>query len=100
MPSNTYIATWLAVSQTGATPVPVEPDERTYNMDPRRIEKAITPRTRAILPVHLFGQPADMVPVLACAEKHGLKVLADGAQAHGARYRGEDIGAFGDARPP
>jgi len=97
VPSNTYIATWLAVSQTGATPVPVEPDERTYNMDPQRIEDAITPRTRAILPVHLYGQPADMVPILACAEKHGLKVLADGAQAHGARYRGAAIGGLGDA---
>lgn len=97
VPSNTYIATWLAVSQAGATPVPVEPDERTYNIDPQRIEAAITPRTRAILPVHLYGQPADMVPILACAEKHGLKVLADGAQAHGAHYRGAPIGALGDA---
>ncbi|MHB1083814.1 MAG: DegT/DnrJ/EryC1/StrS family aminotransferase [Thiobacillus sp.] len=97
VPSNTYIATWLAVSQCGATPVPVEPDERTYNMDPRRIEAAITPRTRAILPVHLYGQPADMAPILACAKKHGLKVLADGAQAHGARYRGAAIGGLGDA---
>ena len=97
VPSNTYIATWLAVSQVGATPVPVEPDERSYNMDPQRIEDAITPRTRAILPVHLYGQPADMAPILACAEKHGLKVLADGAQAHGARYRGATIGGLGDA---
>lgn len=97
VPSNTYIATWLAVSQCGAMPVPVEPDERTYNMDPQRIEAAITPRTRAILPVHLYGQPADMAPILACAEKHGLKVLADGAQAHGARYRGAAIGGLGDA---
>lgn len=97
VPSNTYIATWLAVSQVGATPVPVEPDERTYNMDPQRIEEAITPRTRAILPVHLYGQPADMSPILSCAEKYGLKVLADGAQAHGARYRGAAIGGLGDA---
>ena len=97
VPSNTYIATWLAVSQCGATPVPVEPDERTYNMDPRRIEDAITPRTRAILPVHLYGQPADMAPILACAKKHGLKVLSDGAQAHGARYRNAAIGGLGDA---
>jgi dTDP-4-amino-4,6-dideoxygalactose transaminase len=97
VPSNTYIATWLAVSQVGATPVPVEPDERTYNMDPQRIEDAITPRTRAILPVHLYGQPADMAPILDCAEKHGLKVLADGAQAHGARYRSAAIGGLGDA---
>ena len=97
VPSNTYIATWLAVSQVGATPVPVEPDERTYNMDPHRIEAAITARTRAILPVHLYGQPADMAPILACAQKHGLKVLADGAQAHGAKYRGAAIGGLGDA---
>jgi dTDP-4-amino-4,6-dideoxygalactose transaminase len=97
VPSNTYIATWLAVSQTGATPVPVEPDELTYNIDPQRIEEAITSRTRAILPVHLYGQPADMTPILACAEKHGLKVLADGAQAHGACYHGEAIGGLGDA---
>ena len=97
VPSNTYIATWLAVSQVGATPVPVEPDERTYNMDPQRIEAAITPRTRAILPVHLYGQPADMASILACAKKHGLKILADGAQAHGARYRGAAIGGLGDA---
>lgn len=97
VPSNTYIATWLAVSQTGAIPVPVEPNERTYNIDPQRIEAAITSRTRAILPVHLYGQPADMAPILACAEKHGLKVLADGAQAHGARYHGETIGGLGDA---
>jgi dTDP-4-amino-4,6-dideoxygalactose transaminase len=97
VPSNTYIATWLAVSQTGAIPVPIEPDERTYNIDPQRIEAAITSRTRAILPAHLYGQPADMTPILACAEKHGLKVLADGAQAHGARYHGEAIGGLGDA---
>jgi dTDP-4-amino-4,6-dideoxygalactose transaminase len=97
VPSNTYIATWLAVTQVGAIPVPVEPDENTYNMDSHRIDAAITPRTRAILPVHLYGQPADMAPILACAEKHGLKVLADGAQAHGARYRGKAIGGLGDA---
>ncbi len=97
VPSNTYIATWLAVSQCGAIPVPVEPDEHTYNIDSQHLEAAITPRTRAILPVHLYGQPADMDSILACAEKHGLKVLADGAQAHGARYRGAAIGALGDA---
>lgn len=97
VPSNTYIATWLAVSQTGAIPVPVEPDERTYNIDPQRIEEVITTRTRAILPVHLYGQPAEMLPILSCAEKYGLKVLADGAQAHGAGYRGESVGALGDA---
>ena len=96
VPSNTYIATWLAVSQCGATPVPVEPDERTYNIDPSLIEAAITPRTKVILPVHLYGQPADMDPILAIARKHGLRVLEDGAQAHGARYKGQRIGTHGD----
>ncbi len=97
VPSNTYIATWLAVSQCGATPVPVEPDALTYNIDPARIEAAITPATRVILPVHLYGQPADLDPILAIARKHGLKVLEDGAQAHGTRYKGKRIGAHGDA---
>jgi dTDP-4-amino-4,6-dideoxygalactose transaminase len=97
VPSNTYIATWLAVSQCGATPVPVEPDARTFNIDPGLIEAAITPRTKLILPVHLYGQPADLDPILAIARKHGLKVLEDGAQAHGARYKGKRIGAHGDA---
>jgi len=97
VPSNTYIATWLAVSQCGATPVPVEPDARTYNIDPMLIEAAITVRTKVILPVHLYGQPADMDPILAIARKHGLRVLEDGAQAHGARYKGQRLGAHGDA---
>ena len=97
VPSNTYIATWLAVSQCGATPVPVEPDERTYNIDPALIEAAITPRTKVILPVHLYGQPADMDSILATARKHGLRVLEDGAQAHGARYKGKRLGGHGDA---
>ncbi len=97
VPSNTYIATWLAVSQCGATPVPVEPDEATYNIDPARIEAAITPRTKAIIPVHLYGQPADMDPILELARTHGLRVLEDGAQAHGARYKGKRLGAHGDA---
>jgi dTDP-4-amino-4,6-dideoxygalactose transaminase len=96
VPSNTYIATWLAVSQCGATPVPVEPDSRTYNIDPALIEAAITPRTRVIIPVHLYGQPADMDPILAIARKHNLRVLEDGAQAHGSRYKGKRIGAHGD----
>ncbi|MBA3005547.1 MAG: DegT/DnrJ/EryC1/StrS family aminotransferase [Proteobacteria bacterium] len=96
VPSNTYIATWLAVSQCGAIPIPVEPDAATYNIDPARIETAITPRTKVILPVHLYGQPADMDPILAIACKHGLKVLEDGAQAHGARYKGKRLGAHGD----
>jgi dTDP-4-amino-4,6-dideoxygalactose transaminase len=96
VPSNTYIATWLAVSQTGATPVPVEPDDSTYNMDPARIEAAITPRTRVILPVHLYGQPADMEPILDIAKRHGLRVLDDAAQAHGARYRDRRVGGVAD----
>ena len=97
VPSNTYIATWLAVSQCGATPVPVEPDARTFNIDPALIEAAISARTKVILPVHLYGQPADMNPILAIARKHGLRVLEDGAQAHGARYRGQRLGTHGDA---
>jgi dTDP-4-amino-4,6-dideoxygalactose transaminase len=97
VPSNTYIATWLAVTHVGATPVPVEPDECTCNVDPARIEAAITARTKAILPVHLYGQPADMDPILDIARRHGLKVLEDGAQAHGARYKGDRLGAHGDA---
>ena len=97
VPSNTYIATWLAVSQCGATPVPVEPVEGTSNLDPALIEAAITPRTKAILPVHLYGQPADLDPILAVAAKHGLRVLEDGAQAQGARYKGQRIGGHGDA---
>lgn len=97
VPSNTYIATWLAVSQCGATPVPVEPDERTCNIDTSLIEAAITARTKVILPVHLYGQPADLDPILSIARKHGLLVLEDAAQAHGARYRGQRIGAHGDA---
>jgi len=97
VPSNTYIATWLAVTYVGARPVPVEPDERTYNLDPERIEAAITSRTRAILAVHLYGQPADMDPINTIARKHGLKVIEDAAQAHGARYKGRRVGALGDA---
>jgi dTDP-4-amino-4,6-dideoxygalactose transaminase len=96
VPSNTYIATWLAVSQCGAIPVPVEPLEATFNIDPALIEAAITPRTRAIIPVHLYGQPADLDPILAIARKHGLRVLEDAAQAHGARYKGKRIGSHGD----
>lgn len=97
VPSNTYIATWLAVSQCGATPVPIEPNETTYNMDPLHIEAAITKRTRVILPVHLYGQPADMDPILEIAKRHGLFVLEDAAQSHGATYKGKRIGSHGDA---
>lgn len=96
VPSNTYIATWLAVSQCGAIPVPVEPDERTYNINPLLIEQAITPRTKVILPVHLYGQSCDMDPILAIAKKHGIYVLEDGAQAHGAEYKDRKIGSHGD----
>ncbi|HEU0079136.1 MAG TPA: DegT/DnrJ/EryC1/StrS family aminotransferase [Longimicrobiaceae bacterium] len=97
VPSNTFIASWLAVSQTGATPVPVEPDPRTYNLDPARIEAAVTGRTRAIMAVHLYGQPADMDPIAEVAARHGLRVVEDAAQAQGARYRGRRAGALGDA---
>ena len=95
--SNTYIATWLAVSHCGASPVPVEPDEITYNINPARLEAAITTRTKVILPVHLYGQPADLDPIIAIAREHGLRVLEDGAQAHGARYKGRRVGGHGDA---
>jgi dTDP-4-amino-4,6-dideoxygalactose transaminase len=97
VPANTYIATWLAVSYAGATPVPVEPDERTYNIDPKRIETAVTKRTKAIIPVHLYGQPADMDPISDIAARHALKVIEDAAQAHGARYKGKMAGSLGDA---
>ena len=97
VPSNTYIATALAVTYTGATPVFVEPDPRTYNLDPQRIEEAITARTRAIMPVHLYGQPCDMAPILAIAAQRGLRVIEDCAQAHGALYCGRRVGSFGDA---
>ncbi len=97
VPAHTFIATWLAVSNVGARPVPVEPDEATCNIDVERMEAAITPRTKAIIPVHLYGQPADMDPVMALAEKHGLKVLEDNAQAQGARYKGRRTGSLGHA---
>lgn len=96
VPSNTYIATWLAVSAVGATIQPVEPDPATHNIDPARIAAAITPETRAILPVHLYGQPADMDPILDLARTHGLRVIEDAAQAHGARYKGQRLGGHGD----
>lgn len=97
VPSNTYIATWLAVTQVGATPVPVEPCESTYNIDPERIESAITSRTRAIIPVHLYGQPVDMDPIVELAQRYDLRIIDDAAQAHGALYRGRRVGALGDA---
>lgn len=97
VPSNTYIATWLAVTYAGARPVPVEPDPRTYNLDPYRIDSAITSNTRAILPAHLYGQTADMDPIMAIAEKYNLVVIEDAAQAHGARYRDRMCGSLGHA---
>src|SRR6266511_254100 len=97
VPAHTFIATWLAVTFAGAAPVPVDPDRKTLNLDPERVAAAITPRTRAIIPVHLYGQPADMEPINAIAEKHGLKVLEDAAQAQGARYKGRGVGSLGHA---
>lgn len=96
VPSNTFIATWLAATAVGATIVPVEPDPHTCNIDPPRIEAAVTERTKVILPVHLYGQPADLDPILDLARAHGLRVVEDAAQAHGARYKGKRIGAHGD----
>lgn len=89
VPSNTYIATALAVTYVGATPVFVEPDIRTFNMDPSRIEDKITDKTKAIIPVHLYGQACDMDVILAVARKHNLYVVEDCAQAHGAKYKGK-----------
>lgn len=97
VPAFTFIATWLAVSAVGATPVGVEVDERTYLLDAARVEGAITPRTRAILPVHLYGQPADMDALAALARRHRLVLIEDAAQAHGARYRGRRVGGLGAA---
>jgi dTDP-4-amino-4,6-dideoxygalactose transaminase len=97
VPSNTFIATWLAVSQCGAKPVPVEPDVKTHNIDPALVAAAITPCTRAIMPVHLYGQPADMDPINELAVKHGLIVIEDAAQAQGARYKGRRAGSLGHA---
>jgi dTDP-4-amino-4,6-dideoxygalactose transaminase len=97
VPAHTYIATLLAVSCAGATPVPVEPDESTFNINPERIEATISPRTRALIAVHLYGQSADMDPILDITRKYGLKVIEDAAQAHGARYKGRRVGGLGDA---
>ena len=97
VPSDTYIATALAVTYVGATPVFVEPDIRTYNIAPELIEAKITDRTKAIMPVHLYGQPCDMDPIMAIAKKYHLFVVEDCAQAHGATYKGKRIGSFGDA---
>ena len=97
VPSNTYIATALAVTYVGATPVFVEPDIRTFNIDPALIEAAITEKTKALMPVHLYGQACDMDPIMEVAKKNKLKVVEDCAQAHGATYKGQKVGTFGDA---
>jgi dTDP-4-amino-4,6-dideoxygalactose transaminase len=95
LPSNTYIATVLAVSYTGATPIFAEPDPRTYNLDPARVAAAITPRTKAIMPVHLYGQACDMRALMEVADRKGLAVIEDNAQAHGAAFDGRLTGAWG-----
>ncbi len=97
VPSNTYIATWLAVTHNGATPVPVEPRINSYNINPELIEQAITAKTKAIIPVHLYGQTAEMDAINAIAKKYQLKVLEDGAQAQGAQYKNKKVGSLGDA---
>ncbi|HEY1952160.1 MAG TPA: DegT/DnrJ/EryC1/StrS family aminotransferase [Gemmatimonadaceae bacterium] len=97
VPSNTFVATWLAVTYAGARPVPVEPDPSTFNIDPNRIEAAITSRTRVIMPVHLYGQPAAMDAIMEIAARRELFVVEDAAQAHGASYAGRRVGGFGDA---
>jgi dTDP-4-amino-4,6-dideoxygalactose transaminase len=97
VPSNTYIATWLAVTHTGATPVPVEPDLATSNLNPANLEAALTPRTRAIMPVHLYGQPCRMPEIMAVAKRYGLAVIEDNAQAQGATFEGQLTGSFGNA---
>jgi dTDP-4-amino-4,6-dideoxygalactose transaminase len=95
-PANSFIASSSAISFTGATPVWVDVDPRTHNLDPEAVRAAITPRTRAIMPVHLYGQPADMGSILAIARQHGLKVVEDACQAHGARFAGRRVGSLGD----
>ena len=96
VPSNTYIASVLAISYVGATPVLVDPDINTFNIDPNSIEAVITTSTKAIMPVHLYGQACDMDPIMDIAGKHGLFVIEDCAQAHGATYKGRKVGTFGD----
>lgn len=97
VPTNTFIATWLAVTAVGATLVPVEPDEQTHNLDPAQVAAAVTPRTRCIIPVHLYGQPADMDPLMELARKHDFVVIEDNAQAQGALYKGRPTGSLGHA---
>jgi dTDP-4-amino-4,6-dideoxygalactose transaminase len=97
VPAHTFIATWLAVSQAGATPVPADVDEATCNLDPAAFERAITPRTRAVVVVHLYGCPAEMAPITEIARRRGIRVVEDAAQAHGATLRGRRAGTLGDA---
>lgn len=97
VPSNTYIATWLAVSYAGATPVPIEPNFNTYNIDPEKIEDAVTEKTKAIMPVHLYGQPAAMGEIKKIGKKYNLKIIEDAAQAQGAKYKDKRAGNLGDA---
>ena len=97
VPTNTFIATWLAVTYSGAKIVPVEPDPDSHNIDPELINKAITSNTRAIIPVHLYGNPAEMAEINAIASEHDIKVIEDAAQAHGALYRGKKTGSLGNA---
>lgn len=96
VPANTYIATILAISETGLVPVLVEPDEDTFNINPLLLGQAITPKTKAILPVHLYGQSANMIPILSIAKEHHLLVVEDAAQAHGAYYGKDRVGSLGD----
>lgn len=96
VPSHTFVATWLAVSMVGATPVPVDVDPETFNLDPGRLAGLVGPKTRAIVPVHLYGQPARISEIVAFARDHGLYTIEDAAQAHGATYQGRKIGAHGD----
>ena len=97
VPSNTYIATALAVSYVGAKPVFVEPELFSFTIDTKKLDAAVTDRTKAIMPVHLYGQPCDMEPVMDFAHRHNLFVVEDCAQAHGATYKGKRVGSFGDA---
>ncbi|MGB9592336.1 MAG: DegT/DnrJ/EryC1/StrS family aminotransferase, partial [Candidatus Kryptoniota bacterium] len=97
VPANTYIASILAITEAGLTPVLVEPDEKTYTIDPKAVAQAVTPRTRAIMAVHLYGQCCNMEPLWEIAKKHNLKIIEDAAQAHGATYQGRKAGNLGDA---
>lgn len=97
VPATTFIATWLAVSYAGATPVPAEVDESTFNLDVEATARAISPRTRAIIAVHLYGRPASMRALRELAHKHGLRLIEDAAQAHGATSAGQKVGSLGDA---